>query len=104
MGSRKGKPLKVSSRSRFLTFWKTLDVHQKIAFKGYWWNYGRHRIHFVEFFTDWFVKYLGYPSDERLKNNVEWGYFWMNVRKRSWCSGAHWKNRIDKYYVPRENN
>lgn len=77
MGSRKRKASEISQKVKFLTWYRSLDINDRIAFKSFFYHYGRSRFTLQEFFQYPYFWQLG-PLAK--KNAIADGYEWMHER------------------------
>ena len=95
MGSRKKKQTPARHAAHFKAWWATLDVHQKMAFKMFWWHWGNMRIPFRDFFTT--PSIIGHHGcrganmPDYWTETIRLGYTWYHH--------AHRSKRIHRKYL-----
>ena len=76
MGSRKKKKLG-EGPSRMKTFYRSLNINDKIAFKAFWWHWGRLRMSLSEIWKHPVINAYGPVA---LQNCVSDGYTWIGSK------------------------
>lgn len=74
MGSRKKSKTEIDKKHKFLLFYRSLSINDKIAFKSFFYHYGRAKLTLKDLFTYPYFWQMGPLS---LKNAIIDGYTWM---------------------------
>lgn len=75
MGSRKKSKKELNKKQKFLLFYRSLDINDKIAFKSFFYHYGRSRLTLKDLLS---YPYFWQIGPLALKNAISDGYTWLH--------------------------